>query len=49
MRRGRCPRSSAAAPAGLELKLDFDQSVFVRAAVQNVIRERSSRRSWCPR
>ena len=33
------PEIQAAAPAGLELKLDFDQSVFVRAAVQNVIRE----------
>ena len=35
----RMPEIQAAAPAGLELKLDFDQSVFVRAAVQNVIRE----------
>ncbi len=33
------PEIQAAAPTGLELKLDFDQSVFVRAAVQNVIRE----------
>jgi multidrug efflux pump subunit AcrB len=33
------PAIQAAAPNGLELKLDFDQSVFVRAAVQNVIRE----------
>jgi multidrug efflux pump subunit AcrB len=33
------PEIQAAAPNGLELKLDFDQSVFVRAAVQNVIRE----------
>ena len=33
------PEIQAAAPAGLELKLDFDQSVFVRAAVQNVIHE----------
>ena len=33
------PEIEAAAPHGLELKLDFDQSVFVRAAVQNVIRE----------
>jgi multidrug efflux pump subunit AcrB len=33
------PEIQAAAPQGLELKLDFDQSVFVRAAVQNVIRE----------
>jgi multidrug efflux pump subunit AcrB len=33
------PEIQAAAPQGLELKLDFDQSVFVRAAVQNVVRE----------
>jgi multidrug efflux pump subunit AcrB len=33
------PEIQAAAPNGLELKLDFDQSVFVRAAVENVIRE----------
>ena len=33
------PAIQAAAPNGLDLKLDFDQSVFVRAAVQNVIRE----------
>ena len=33
------PEIQAAAPNGLELKLDFDQSVFVRAAVKNVIRE----------
>ena len=33
------PEIQAAAPAGLDLKLDFDQSVFVRAAVRNVIRE----------
>ncbi len=33
------PEIQAAAPAGLDLKLDFDQSIFVRAAVQNVIRE----------
>ena len=33
------PEIQAAAPNGLEIKLDFDQSVFVRAAVQNVIRE----------
>ncbi len=37
--RAALPEIQAAAPAGLELKLDFDQSVFVRAAVQNVIRE----------
>ena len=33
------PQIQAAAPDGLEIKLDFDQSVFVRGAVQNVIRE----------
>jgi len=37
--RAALPEIQAAAPRGLELKLDFDQSVFVRAAVQNVIRE----------
>ena len=37
--RAALPEIEAAAPHGLELKLDFDQSVFVRAAVQNVIRE----------
>src|ERR1700742_2057813 len=33
------PEIQAAAPNGLELKIDFDQSVFVRAAVENVVRE----------
>ncbi|HEX3953902.1 MAG TPA: efflux RND transporter permease subunit, partial [Stellaceae bacterium] len=33
------PEIKAAAPNGLDLKLDFDQSVFVRAAVENVIHE----------
>jgi len=33
------PDIQAIAPQGLELKIDFDQSVFVRAAVQNVIKE----------
>src|SRR4029077_828083 len=33
------PQIQAAAPKGMELRLDFDQSVFVRAAVTNVIRE----------
>ncbi len=33
------PEIKAAAPKGLDLQLDFDQSVFVRAAVQNVVRE----------
>ena len=29
-----CRRFQAAAPDGLDLKLDFDQSVFVRAAIR---------------
>jgi multidrug efflux pump subunit AcrB len=33
------PQIQAAAPEGLELKLDFDQSIFVRGAVENVVRE----------
>ncbi|HTI86530.1 MAG TPA: efflux RND transporter permease subunit [Alphaproteobacteria bacterium] len=33
------PEIQAGAPDGLDLKLDFDQSVFVRAAVNNVIKE----------
>src|SRR5215212_12000494 len=33
------PDIQATAPEGLELKMDFDQSVFVRAAVENVIKE----------
>ncbi len=33
------PSIKAAAPQGIELKLDFDQSVFVRAAVSGVLRE----------
>jgi len=33
------PEIKAAAPEGLELKIDFDQSVFVRGAVENVVRE----------
>jgi multidrug efflux pump subunit AcrB len=33
------PQIQAAAPKGMELKLDFDQSVFVRAAVSNVVQE----------
>jgi multidrug efflux pump subunit AcrB len=33
------PRIRAIAPAGLNVRLDFDQSVFVRAAVASVIRE----------
>ena len=33
------PQIQAAAPKGMELRLDFDQSVFVRAAVTNVVRE----------
>ncbi len=33
------PEIQAAAPNGLELKIDFDQSVFVRGAVENVVQE----------
>ena len=33
------PQIQAAAPKGMELRLDFDQSIFVRAAVSNVVRE----------
>ncbi len=37
--RNMLPEINDAAPAGLELRMDFDQSVFVRAAVTNVIKE----------
>jgi multidrug efflux pump subunit AcrB len=33
------PAIKASAPEGMELKLDFDQSVFVRAAISGVVRE----------
>ncbi len=33
------PAIKAVAPQGLELKIDFDQSVFVRAAILSVLRE----------
>jgi multidrug efflux pump subunit AcrB len=33
------PAIKAAAPEGLDLRLDFDQSVFVRSAIQSVLRE----------
>jgi multidrug efflux pump subunit AcrB len=33
------PGIQAAAPQGLELKIDFDQSVFVRGAIWSVLRE----------
>src|SRR4051794_34570010 len=33
------PAIKAAAPNGLELKIDFDQSIFVRAAISGVVRE----------
>ena len=33
------PSIKAAAPEGMELKIDFDQSVFVRAAIEGVVRE----------
>jgi len=35
----RFPSFQAAAPEGMELKIDFDQSVFVRAAIENVLHE----------
>src|SRR6266404_3210125 len=37
--RDQLPIIKAAAPQGMELKIDFDQSVFVRAAIQNVLHE----------
>ena len=37
--RSTLPEIKAAAPPGLELGLDFDQSVFVRSAIENVVRE----------
>jgi multidrug efflux pump subunit AcrB len=33
------PSIQAAAPEGITLKLDFDQSIFVRAALTNVLHE----------
>src|SRR5262249_5396241 len=33
------PSIKAAAPQGMELKIDFDQSLFVRAAMNGVLRE----------
>ena len=33
------PQIREVAPQGLELKIDFDQSVFVRAAIEGVVRE----------
>ncbi len=33
------PSIQAAAPQGMELKIDFDQSIFVRAALNNVVHE----------
>ena len=33
------PTIKAVAPQGLDLKIDFDQSVFVRAAIEGVVRE----------
>ncbi len=33
------PEIQATAPDGLELKLDFDQSVFVQGAVENIVHE----------
>ena len=37
--RAQIPIIQEAAPQGMELKLDFDQSVFVRAAITNVLHE----------
>jgi multidrug efflux pump subunit AcrB len=37
--RAAMPEIKAAAPAGLDMSLDFDQSVFVRSAIENVVRE----------
>ncbi len=37
--RNMLPEIQETAPSGLELKMDFDQSVFVRAAVSNVVKE----------
>src|SRR3982075_839721 len=37
--RAQIPVIQAAAPEGMELKIDFDQSVFVRAAIENVLHE----------
>ena len=37
--RNMLPDIQATAPDGLQLNMDFDQSVFVRAAVENVIKE----------
>ena len=37
--RGLLPGVMAQAPPGLQLKVGFDQSVFVRAAIANVVRE----------
>src|SRR5262249_25327483 len=37
--RDQLPIIKEAAPQGMELKLDFDQSVFVRAAIENVLHE----------
>ncbi|HUB08632.1 MAG TPA: efflux RND transporter permease subunit [Myxococcales bacterium] len=37
--RGALPAIEAVAPHGLELRIDFDQSVFVRAAIRSVLRE----------
>src|SRR4051812_10175728 len=37
--RDQLPIIKEAAPQGMELKLDFDQSVFVRAAIVNVLHE----------
>ena len=37
--RDQLPIIKQAAPEGMEIKIDFDQSVFVRAAIENVLHE----------
>ena len=37
--KAKMPSIQAAAPAGMNLKIDFDQSVFVKAAIESVLRE----------
>src|SRR3954447_20962113 len=37
--RAMMPEIKAAAPEGLDISLDFDQSVFVRSAIENVLHE----------
>ena len=37
--RAMLPQIRKAAPQGMELNIDFDQSVFVRGAIESVVRE----------